>query len=406
MDHCFLRRIRREVLGQLPPRTDTAVPVAMTSPQAEEHAALRGPIAALMKMARRRPLTQAQFLRLMQLLTTQRIICNGLAQLRFQEVWPELEAHSGRREELRRSLDSPKLDELREIVEQVAIGQGRRIVVFSQWRRMLRLAHWAVEDLLEGHGLRAAFFTGKESQRRRTRNVVDFHDDPATRLLFASDAGGVGLNLQRAATCCINLELPWNPAVLEQRIGRIYRIGQTQPVDVYNLVAEEGIEARIATLVSDKRAFFEGLFDGASDEVRFEGCGTFLDRLEKIVEPPVVPELQVEEAEGEEGEEGGDGAVEALLLAADESRDREVEPAARPAASDLGGMLRSLRVERTKSGGLSIEAPPESAAALAQVFEVFASLLRTAADDPRRSDRIGSAAPGGAATGGRALGLP
>jgi hypothetical protein len=57
--------------------------------------------------------------------------------------------------------------------------------------------------------------------------IVDFHDDPALTMLFLSDAGGVGLNLQRAASCCINLELPWNPAVIEQRIGRIYRLGQT-----------------------------------------------------------------------------------------------------------------------------------------------------------------------------------
>jgi SNF2 family DNA or RNA helicase len=44
---------------------------------------------------------------------------------------------------------------------------------------------------------------------------VDFHDDPACRVLFATDAGGVGLNLQRAASACVNIELPWNPAVLE-----------------------------------------------------------------------------------------------------------------------------------------------------------------------------------------------
>ena len=61
---------------------------------------------------------------------------------------------------------------------------------------------------------------------------------PGGRVLFASDAGGVGLNLQHAANCVINLELPWNPAVLEQRIGRIYRLGQKQPIDVYNLVSE------------------------------------------------------------------------------------------------------------------------------------------------------------------------
>ena len=93
------------------------------------------------------------------------------------------------------------------------------MVVFSQWRRMLRLAHWVTRDQLAREGVRAAFFTGEEGQKRRTQNIVDFHDDPACRVLFATDAGGVGLNLQRAASACINIELPWNPAVLEQLLN-------------------------------------------------------------------------------------------------------------------------------------------------------------------------------------------
>src|SRR5207244_403238 len=140
-------------------------------------------------------------------------------------------------------------------------------------------------------GLRAAFFTGAESRKRRAQNIVDFHDDPAVRVLFLTDAGGVGLNLQRAASCCINVELPWNPAVLEQRIGRIHRLGQRDPIDVYNLVGQNCIESRIAGLVEDKRALFTGLFDGASDEIRFERSTSFLSRLERLVEPVVVPQL-------------------------------------------------------------------------------------------------------------------
>ena len=87
----------------------------------------------------------------------------------------------------------------------------------------------------------------------------------------------------------INLELPWNPAVLEQRIGRIYRLGQKQPIDVYNLVCEEGIESRIAGLVGSKQAFFKGLFDGDSDAVQFDQSGSFLSRVEKIYEGVSAP---------------------------------------------------------------------------------------------------------------------
>src|SRR5581483_11402148 len=73
-------------------------------------------------------------------------------------------------------------------------------------------------------------------------------------------------------------------AALEQRIGRVYRLGQSQPIDVFNLVCEQGIESRIAGLVGSGQAFFKGLFDGDSDSVRFEQSGSFLSRVEKTYE--------------------------------------------------------------------------------------------------------------------------
>src|ERR1019366_2312491 len=183
---------------------------------------------------------------------------------------------------------TPKLIELRELIASLAITQKRKVVVFSQWRRMLELAAWSVSDVLAAEGLRTLFFTGQEGIRRRTQNLVDFHDDPKAAVLFLSDAGGVGLNLQRAANACINLELPWNPAVLEQRIGRIPRLGQKRPIDVYNLVSRACIEERIAGIVSDKRALFRGLFEGSSDEIDFERSSSFMSLLERLIEPPSV----------------------------------------------------------------------------------------------------------------------
>ena len=286
---CMIRRVRQEVLSQLPPRTDTRIPIEMTAEQVEEHDALNMPIAQLVARSKRRPLTQAEFLRLMTLLTTQRIIANGLAQLRFESMWADLSKIERPSDSTLLGLSSPKLLELRELLSQIAIAQRRKVVVFSQWRRMLRLAHWATREALARESVRAAFFTGEEGQKRRTQNLVEFHDDPACRVLFATDAGGVGLNLQRAASACINVELPWNPAVLEQRIGRIYRLGQTRPIDVYNLVSEPGIESRISDLVGNKRALFTGLFDGTTDEVAFERSGTFLSRVERIVTPVSEP---------------------------------------------------------------------------------------------------------------------
>ena len=265
--------------------------------------------------------------------------------------------------------------------------QRRKAVIFSQWRRMLVLAHWAVRDVLAEAGLRAAFFTGQEGARRRTQNIVEFHDDPAASVLFSTDAGGVGLNLQRAASCCINLDLPWNPAVLEQRIGRIYRPGQKQPIDVYNLVTEASIEARIAGLIADKQALFSGLFDGESNEVRFERSSSFLSRLEHLVTPARAPEPALEDSPEEQG--AAEHEVERLVAAADEGRQAPGEPPAPtfpeepPVAAAPGGQVRgllaALTIRRRDDGGLTLEAPPAAADGLAALFEGMGRLLREAA---------------------------
>jgi superfamily II DNA or RNA helicase len=404
LEPCMLRRVRREVLEQLPARTDTRVPVELTPVQREEHDALHQPIASLLRRARKRPLIREEFLRLMQLLTTQRIICNGLALYQFTDVWPGLADVTRPTDALIASLASPKLRELRELIAALAVEQRLKIVVFSQWRRMLRLAHWSVQDLLARGGLRAVFFTGEESQKRRTQNIIDFHDDPRARVLFSTDAGGVGLNLQRAASCCINIELPWNPAVLEQRIGRIYRLGQKKPIEVYNLVCDEGIESRIFDLVGNKRALFTGLFDGTSDEVSFERSGTFLNRIEKLVEPAQT--LRVVE-EREDVDEGGTkqpdlddallpqaqgtvavaGALSALPV---EKAPQAALPVA--ASTQVADLVSRLRIERSADGGISIRAPADAAQALAEVFSGMAQLLVRASapsgDDSRPQDRL------------------
>ncbi|HMB05434.1 MAG TPA: DEAD/DEAH box helicase [Isosphaeraceae bacterium] len=421
---CMVRRVRQDVLDQLPPRTDIRVPVEMTEAQQGEHDALIPPILALMQRSKVRPLTQAEFLRLMSLLTTQRIISNGLAQLRFEEVWPAIRPYAPEESAIK-SLSSPKLLELRQLVRQLALEQNRKVVVFSQWRRMLTLAHWAVSDLLAEHGLRAGFFTGAEGQRRRTQNIVEFHDDPRYRLLFASDAGGVGLNLQHASNCVINLELPWNPAVLEQRIGRIYRLGQKRPIDVYNLVCEAGIESRIAGLVGSKQAFFKGLFDGDTDAVQFEQSGSFLSRVEKIYEPSTlsisVPAPGTDGAEPLEPDDtdlDGEAAdpFEQLLNVADESTDQvnapsesglietgpappqgappgtgappreqdHARPMPTPAIGDVRQLFSQLQIRREGDGKVVIEAPAEAASTLSALFEGMAALLQSVSRPPGR----------------------
>jgi superfamily II DNA/RNA helicase len=280
---------------------------------------------------------------------------------------------------------------------------------------MLRLAEWAARDLLEDYGLRAVFFTGSESQKLRTQNVVEFHDDPSVRVMFLSDAGGVGLNLQRAANACVNLELPWNPAVLEQRIGRIYRLGQESPIDVINLVTEYGIEARIAGLVGNKKALFSGLFDGTTDEVRFEKPAGFLSEVERLIEPAIVPDLssvsasEAVDALPEPDDEDPDARSDAEAAdtgamsvaceqaaapndsdsgsptvagpAPQQSEQRSTATAAREAsgpsaATGVSSLFDRVTVTRTPQGGLRLDAAPEAAEELASLLQRLAGLLR------------------------------
>jgi hypothetical protein len=405
-----LRRVRQEVLPQLPARTDTRVPVELTAEQREQHDALNQPIAQLAAILRQRPLSPAQHLRLMRLLTTQRIVSNGLAQLQFLSVWPSIR-HADPTPALRHGLFSPKLEALRELITHLVVEQGRKVVVFSQWRRMLQLAEWALRDLLAESSARAVYFTGAEPAARRAQNMTDFHEDARTQVMLLTDAGGVGLNLQRAASACINLELPWNPAVLEQRISRIYRIGQEQPIDVYNLVSEEGIEARIADLLGNKRALFAGLFDGTSNELRFEQAGSFWAKIEHLLpEPAPAPAAVGEPDDGGEAAQA-DGELTELLDAADEALDQEapgaaairepvqperreasappageqsaVDPSARPiSAGAVRSLFGEIRVRKTDAGGLSIEASPAAAGTLAALLKGLAGLLTEADQSP------------------------
>ena len=139
-----------------------------------------------------------------------------------------------------------KADEFLTIAQEVLETPGARIVVFSQ----------CVEICPQ-----EALTFGK-----RKDLIKKFREDPDCRVFLSSDAGGVGLNLQHANTV-VNLDLPWNPAVLEQRIGRVHRLGQHRPVRVVNLIAENTIEHGMLGVLAFKKGLFSGVLDGGSNEV-------------------------------------------------------------------------------------------------------------------------------------------
>ena len=98
------------------------------------------------------------------------------------------------------------------------------------------------------------------------------------RLFLSTDAGGVGLNLQFASVV-VNVDLPWNPAVLNQRIGRVHRLGQRNPVRVVNVVAKGTIEEGMLSVLAFKSSLFAGVLDGGAADVQLGGT-----RLTKFME--------------------------------------------------------------------------------------------------------------------------
>ena len=140
------------------------------------------------------------------------------------------------------------------------------------------------------------YLHGGVPSEARGRLITNFADNPDSRVFLSTDAGSTGLNLQSAATI-INLDLPWNPAVLEQRIARIYRLGQLRNVQVVNLVSAGTIEEQMLDKLRFKSAMFEGVLDNGQDTIFLsEGSklSQIMDTLGEMVEETEKPEETAE----------------------------------------------------------------------------------------------------------------
>ena len=227
----------------------------------------------------------------MTLLTTQRIICNGLAQLRFEEVWPTLSRRAGPTRALARGPLQPQAPRAARARRARSWSRrGARWSSSASGGACCGWPSWAVRDVLREDGVRAAFFTGDEGQKRADAEPRRLPRRPdARRCCSPRDAGGVGLNLQRAASAASTSSCPGtrrcSSSASAASIGSVRAARSTSTTSS----ASTGIESRIADLVGDKKALFTGLFDGTSDEVAFERSGTFLSRIERIVAPALEP---------------------------------------------------------------------------------------------------------------------
>jgi superfamily II DNA or RNA helicase len=141
-----------------------------------------------------------------------------------------------------------KWDELSKILQnnpemQDASGRQRKIIIFSEHRDTLNYLHGKIAGVLGNSDCIVTIHGGTHRDERRRIQAL-FRSDPEVRVLVATDAAGEGVNLQNA-NLMVNYDLPWNPNRLEQRFGRIHRIGQTEVCHLWNLVAKETREGEV-----------------------------------------------------------------------------------------------------------------------------------------------------------------
>lgn len=276
----LVRRLKGEVLKQLPERMDKNLFVPMTSEQMAYHEENRDIVARIVAKWRRFGfLTEKDQKRLMIALQFMRMSCNSTYLL------------DGRTDH------GVKADELRSLLGEALETPETKAVIFSQWIKTHELIIRRLERMRLAGGQRKpgfVFLHGGLSSEERRKIIVQFKEDLNCRVFLSTDAGGVGLNLQ-AASMVVNMDLPWNPAVLEQRIGRVHRLGQDRPVRVINFVSEGTIEQGMLGLLSFKKSLFTGALDGGQDEVFLGGTRLkrFMESVEKVSDGISKPDLGV-----------------------------------------------------------------------------------------------------------------
>ena len=244
-----LRRKKEEVARELPAKTEITQWVELTPAQRDRYEVLR---LAMDRKVReeiaRQGLARSQIVILEALLRLRQVCCD----LRLLDDAPPT-LSSG---------DSGKLSSLLDMLEAL-IGEGRRVLLFSQFTSMLTL----IESELQARKIGYAKLTG--STRDRRTPVQQFQAGEFPVFLISLKAGGAGLNLTAADTV-IHFDPWWNPAAEAQASDRAYRIGQDKPVFVYKLIARGSVEEKIQQLQQAKANLAKGLLEEGGSQTQWQ----------------------------------------------------------------------------------------------------------------------------------------
>ena len=291
----LIRRRKKDVKLQMPKRMDKNLFVPMTDEQMGMHSEWQFQVSILVKRWRDRHfLSDKDRKRLLLLLSQMRMICDSSYIL-----------------DQKTRFDT-KVEECVNIISDIISEEGEKVVVFSQWERMTRL----IAKELEAKEIGFEYLHGGVPSEKRKNLVDNFQNESSSRVFLSTDAGSTGLNLQAAATI-INIDLPWNPAVLEQRIGRIYRFGQENNIQVINLVAPHSIEESMVGKLRFKTSMFEGVLDDGEDSVFISD-----DKFTKMMETVSGIVEEVEEISASSDIESSD-ASDASTISLDEEEKSE-----------------------------------------------------------------------------------
>ncbi|HEX7670429.1 MAG TPA: DEAD/DEAH box helicase [Polyangiaceae bacterium] len=236
-----LRRMKEQVAKDLPPKTELVRPIEICGPERDLYESIRVAAHAEVRgLIRKKGFASSTIAILDAIMKLRQVCCH-----------PRLVAV----EQARSVTGSAKFDVLFEmLVEQ--LGAGRRVLVFSQFARMLALIS---EELLK-RGIRHAMLTG--ATRDRQAAIDAFQGGKVDLFLISLKAGGTGLNLTRADTV-IHYEPWWNPAAQAQATDRAHRIGQKNPVFVHNLIVAGSVEDRMMRLKEKKRHLADSILGDA-----------------------------------------------------------------------------------------------------------------------------------------------
>jgi hypothetical protein len=261
----LLRRTRGEVSKQLPDRIDEIVRVTPTDEQLEIH---NGQMQIVAQIVGKKFFTEMDLLRLRRALAMARMSCDSTFLVNQQE--PEY---------------SSKLERLHELLGGLIADPKRKIVLFSEWKRMLD----RVERRLDLIGCDYVRLDGSVPQKKRPAIVNEFQENPDCRVILMTNAGSTGLNLQ-SANVVINCDLPWNPAVLEQRIARAHRMGQKNPVHIYNMVSAGTIEEELLSTLASKQELADASLN-IDSEISEVAVSSSTDDLRKRLEKMALPKM-------------------------------------------------------------------------------------------------------------------